>query len=156
MKTIDQLLQQLYKESDDATVSLAVAVPLGMLRQRHDLFANLQIDNVDQNASSTTNKSSPQEPAVEPKPRTKHAAKKKKPGRSTSKRAPTKVTVSGVTQALAEGHHSPTAIAKVLGTSSKVVSTSLSRYLKKGLVVRTGPGEYGLPPGAAANISSAD
>jgi pyruvate/2-oxoglutarate dehydrogenase complex dihydrolipoamide acyltransferase (E2) component len=146
MKTIDQLLQQLYKEPDNAAVSVTLTVPLGTLRHRHNLFAELQIESISQNnAPAKGNKKKSTPSAAAEKPAKRAAAPAKKAKRASSKRAPTKVTISGVTKALAEGHHSPTAIAQALGTSPKVVSTSLSRYLQKGLVVRTGPGLYGLP-----------
>ena len=171
IKTIDQLLQNAYRQPDHTTVHVTLMVPLRILRQHHDLFAELQIEAMETDAKLSRSEAAleaavdttppePTEAAPAPKsPKSKSARAKKParkpPARGTKKRAPTKVTIEVVRKALAAGHNTPTAIAQELGTSPKVVSTSLSRYVQRGLLVRTSVGQYSLPPESTDATASA-
>jgi len=150
IKTIEQTLQEAYRESDQATVKLSIVVPLGLLRHHYELFSQLEIEAI--TPDDLKSLTATQQLKIE-SPATKTAAPKKvKPAKATprtSTRAPVKVTVMAVNEAIKAGHTSPVAIAKVLEVAPKVVSKALSRYLKRGLVIREAVGQYRLPPESA-------
>jgi len=141
MKTIDQILQASYRDSDQQTVTLTLKVPLGLLRQEHELFKQLNAKIAQQDAAPKP------KPSPAPKPHPKNRTKPT--GRAGRKGA--KVTLATVSKAIAEGHTSPAAIAKLLGASSKAVSNALGRYVKQGALLRKQPGHYGLLTESAAS-----
>ncbi|MCB1810653.1 MAG: hypothetical protein KDK04_02870 [Candidatus Competibacteraceae bacterium] len=74
----------------------------------------------------------------------KKTARSNPPVTASKPRKGSKVNADRVRQALADGHTTPARIAEQLGATSKVISNALGRYVKQGLVIKVGKGQYGL------------
>ncbi|MCB1806527.1 MAG: hypothetical protein KDK04_02850 [Candidatus Competibacteraceae bacterium] len=84
-KTVDQLLQNAYRQPDHQTVQLTLSIPLRVLRQHHAIFADLAIE-----ALSTESPSTPREEPSD----VASTAKASKPSASNAAKSSSKAATS--------------------------------------------------------------
>lgn len=125
---LTDFLKQAFDRSDDETVVIEMQVTLGALRRHRAFFESYSIRHCKPLTEQVTRRSKlPKEHPTTKSRKGKHLILKK-----------------DVLEALRKNQNTAISIADFLGTDSAQVRKSLSRYVKEGLIVRTGHGKYAL------------